>query len=208
MTRSNGSLGEQELAVLGRRGRRDLVAGRLQIVVEQRDERGVVLDDENAGGHGSISLVPALGDAAPRAGVVALGAVVGQQLAGDEIVDVLGDIGGVVADALDVLGAEQQMRAQADVARVLHHVGQQLAEHGIVERVEPGVAAPDGERLVVVAAAEAHRARPSAAACASSRHVARGRPSAAWGGSRRRRPAPAWRCSWRGRRSAPGRRRS
>jgi hypothetical protein len=31
--------------------------------------------------------------------------------AGHQIVDVLGDVGGVVADALDVLGAEQKMGA-------------------------------------------------------------------------------------------------
>ena len=34
-------------------------------------------------------------------------------LAGDDVIDRLRDIGRVVADALDVLGAEQQMRARA-----------------------------------------------------------------------------------------------
>jgi hypothetical protein len=38
------------------------------------------------------------------------------------------DIGGVIADPLDVLGAEHQMDAETDVARIFHHIGQQLAE--------------------------------------------------------------------------------
>ncbi len=55
----------------------------------------------------------------------------------------LGDVGGVVADALDVLGDEQQVRAGGDVARVLHHVGQQLAEQAGVHLVHLLVPAPD-----------------------------------------------------------------
>ena len=72
-------------------------------------------------------------------------------LAVHEVVDVLGDVGGVVADALDVLGAEQQMRAQADVARILHHVGEQLAKQRIVHGVDPLVLPPHPHRLVGVA---------------------------------------------------------
>src|SRR6202035_5056875 len=54
-------------------------------------------------------------------GVVALRALVRQRAAFDHVVDGLGDVGRMVAHALDVLGAEQEMDAVADVARVLHH---------------------------------------------------------------------------------------
>ena len=43
------------------------------------------------------------------------------------------------------------MRAEGDVARVLHHVGQQIAEHRIFQRVEIGVALPDLARPLGVA---------------------------------------------------------
>ena len=39
----------------------------------------------------------------------------------------------------------------ADVARVLHHVGEELAEQARIHLVELLVAPPDGERLVGVA---------------------------------------------------------
>ena len=72
---------------------------------------------------------------------VALRPLVGERAAVDHVVHRLGDVGGVVADALDVLGAEQQMRAERDVARILHHVGEQLAEQRGVDRVDLLVAA-------------------------------------------------------------------
>ena len=59
----------------------------------------------------------------------------------------LGDVGGVVADALDVLGAEQKMRAERDVARIFHHVGQELAEERGIERVDGTVPLPHVEGL-------------------------------------------------------------
>ena len=74
-----------------------------------------------------------------------------RRLAGDEVVDRLGDVGGVVADALDVLGAEQEMRAEADIARILHHVGQQLAEERGVHGVDLAVRAPHRRGLLDVA---------------------------------------------------------
>src|SRR5262249_11531467 len=77
-----------------------------------------------------------------RAGQVRLGPFSPDRLAVDEIVDVLGDVGGMVADALEVLGAEQEMRAQPDGARILHHVGKELAEDRVVERIELLIAAP------------------------------------------------------------------
>ncbi len=75
----------------------------------------------------------------------------GSVVAGDEIEHRLGDIGGVIADPLDVLRAEQQMGAERDVARVFHHVGQKVAKHRILERVEFGVALPDRARAFDVA---------------------------------------------------------
>ena len=53
----------------------------------------------------------------------------------------------MVAHALDVLRAEQEMRAERDVARVFHHVGEQLAEQRVVDRVDLLVAAPHRQRL-------------------------------------------------------------
>ena len=41
----------------------------------------------------------------------------------------------MIADPLDIFRAEQQMRAKRNVARVLHHVGQEIAEDRILERV-------------------------------------------------------------------------
>src|SRR3546814_19939536 len=46
-------------------------------------------------------------------------------LSGRQVMGGLGDVGGMVADALDVLGDDQQMCAWRDVARILHHVGEQ-----------------------------------------------------------------------------------
>src|SRR3546814_2263439 len=64
----------------------------------------------------------------------------------------LGDVGGMVADALDVLGDEQQMRAGRDVARILHHVGEQLAEQAGIHLVDFLVAMPhvDGTIRIVI----------------------------------------------------------
>jgi hypothetical protein len=59
----------------------------------------------------------------------------------------LGDVGGVVADALDVLGAEQKVGAERDVARILHHVGQELAKERGVERIDGSIPLPHIDRL-------------------------------------------------------------
>ena len=52
---------------------------------------------------------------------------------------VLGDIGRVIAHALDVLGDEVQVHAPGDVARVFHHIGQEGAEQGVVHLVDIGI---------------------------------------------------------------------
>ena len=86
----------------------DAIAFLLQIVFEQLRERRLRprRPARSGVGHGRSQ--------SERFGVGArtLG---GDLLAGDEIVDVFGDVGGVIADALDVLGDEQQMRARVIV---------------------------------------------------------------------------------------------
>ena len=72
---------------------------------------------------------------------IPLGTLVENLLTLDHVEHRLGDVGGVVADPLDVLGAEQQMRAEPDVARILHHVGQQFAEQRGADGVDLLVAA-------------------------------------------------------------------
>jgi len=61
-------------------------------------------------------------------------------LAGRGVKDHLGDVGRVVADPLQILGDEQQMRRLADVVRVFHHVREQGAEDRIVEIIDRLVA--------------------------------------------------------------------
>ncbi len=60
----------------------------------------------------------------------------------------------MIADALQVLGAEQKVRAGADVARIFHHVGQEFAEQRGVQGVDLVVGAPDGQCCPVVAGLE------------------------------------------------------
>ena len=57
----------------------------------------------------------------------------------DDEDDVLGDIGGVVADALEVAGDQNQVDGGLDRPRIAQHVGQQLAKNLILQRVEPVV---------------------------------------------------------------------
>ena len=66
--------------------------------------------------------------------------LVGHVVAGRRIIDHLGDVGRMVADPLEILGDEQQMRRLADGLRIFHHVGEQGAEDGIVEIVDRLVA--------------------------------------------------------------------
>ena len=58
----------------------------------------------------------------------------------------------MVAHAFDVLGAEHQMNAQRDVARILHHVGQEFAEQSGAERVDLFIAVPHHQRRGKIAA--------------------------------------------------------
>src|SRR5688572_3783410 len=49
--------------------------------------------------------------------------------------DVFGDVGGVVADAFEVAGDENEVQRRLDRRRRLEHVGQQLAEDLRLQRV-------------------------------------------------------------------------
>ncbi len=69
----------------------------------------------------------------------------------DQEVERFGDVRRVIADALEVLRHEEQMRAGRDVARILDHVGQELAEEARIHLVELFVAQPDLEGLLCVA---------------------------------------------------------
>ena len=49
-------------------------------------------------------------------------------LALDEVDDVFGDVSGVVADALEVFGDEDQFEGGKDDAGIAHHVSKQFTE--------------------------------------------------------------------------------
>ena len=56
-------------------------------------------------------------------------------LALDDINDVFGDVGGVVANAFEIFGYQDQFKGGEDYAGVAHHVGEQLAEDLVAEVV-------------------------------------------------------------------------
>src|SRR5258708_24680024 len=55
----------------------------------------------------------------------------------DEVDDVLGYVGGVVADALEVFGDEDQFERGKDDAGIAHHVGEQFKENLVAVVVPP-----------------------------------------------------------------------
>src|SRR5690606_14782014 len=57
--------------------------------------------------------------------------------------DVFGNVRGVVGDALVVARDQQQVERARGGARILHHVGQQLAEELLVQRVDLVIASAD-----------------------------------------------------------------
>src|SRR6202042_896404 len=76
-------------------------------------------------------------------------------LALDDVDDVFGDVGGVVADAFEIFGDEDELEGGEDDAAVAHHVGEEFAEdlvavvidlivHGENFLCELDVAANDG----------------------------------------------------------------
>ena len=139
----------------------DHIAFRLEIVAEQQRQIRFVLDDQNARrgrGPGTDDVLARLVhlDRPSRVGldVRPLPAVrpLGRQVrTGHQIEHGFGDVGRVIADPLDVLRAEQKMGAEGDVARILHHMRQKIAEHRVFQRVEIDVPLPDVERPLDVA---------------------------------------------------------
>ncbi len=71
--------------------------------------------------------------------------------AGGRKIDHLGDIGRVVAHALQILGNEQQMRRLADARRIFHHVGDERAEQAVVEIIDRAVGLGDADRRFGIA---------------------------------------------------------
>src|SRR3546814_6260325 len=47
------------------------------------------------------------------------------------VIDHLGDVGGVIADPLQILGDEQKMGRRGDVVRIFHHIGQRSEERRV-----------------------------------------------------------------------------
>ena len=74
--------------------------------------------------------------------------------AGDEVDYVLGDVGGVVADAFEVLRDEDQFEGRENHRGIFHHVGEQFAEKLIAEAVHLIVALKDALREILIAAHE------------------------------------------------------
>ena len=77
--------------------------------------------------------------------------VAGGNLAGGEVDDSLGDVGGAITDAFQVVRDPDEPGGALDVARVLVHKRQQLAEDLIVELVDLVIGVPNDSRQVVVA---------------------------------------------------------
>jgi len=73
-------------------------------------------------------------------------------LALNNVDDVLGDIGGVVADALEVFGDEDELEGGIDDAGIPHHVGEQFAEDLVAVVVYLIIGGEDFLREVDVAA--------------------------------------------------------
>ena len=153
--------GEAQRGFVAARHALDHIAFRLQVVAEQQSEIRLVLDDENArrgGGAGTGDVLARLVHHHLLSGVgfdVRLLAparpLVRQVRTGHQVEHGLGNVRGVVADPLDILGAEQKMGAERDVARILHHVRQEIAEDRVFEGVELGVPLPDVARPLDVA---------------------------------------------------------
>jgi predicted Rdx family selenoprotein len=68
--------------------------------------------------------------------------------------DHLGDVGGVIAEPLELLGDEHQAGGAPDVARVFHHQAQELIEELVIERIEEVVLFDDGLGLGRIAVDE------------------------------------------------------
>src|SRR6266705_5197744 len=73
-------------------------------------------------------------------------------LALDEVDDVFGDVGGVVADALEVLGDEDQFERGKDDTGIAHHIGKQFTKNLIAVVVYLIIGGQDTLRKLHIAA--------------------------------------------------------
>ena len=72
--------------------------------------------------------------------------------AGDEVNHVFGDIDGVVADALEILGDENELERGEDDGGIFHHIGKELAEELVAQAIHLIVALHDAAGEFLVAA--------------------------------------------------------
>ena len=73
-------------------------------------------------------------------------------LALDDVDDVFGDVGGVVADAFEVFGDEDEFKRRENHAGIAHHVSKQFAKNLIAVLIDLIVAGHDFLRELDVAA--------------------------------------------------------
>ena len=66
---------------------------------------------------GIMRVLPLAGAQCGNGRGVAFRPVLGDRMTLDDVVHRLGDVGGMVAHALDVLGAEQEMNAKSDISK-------------------------------------------------------------------------------------------
>jgi hypothetical protein len=85
-------------------------------------------------------------------GLAAVDRWVADVLALHDVDDVFGDVGGVVADALEVFGDEDQLKRGEDDAGVAHHVGEQFAEDLVAVVIDLVVHGQDFLREINIAA--------------------------------------------------------
>ena len=105
------------------------IAFAFQIVAQQGDQGAFVFDNKN--GRVTHQCCASNGTAVFAGRLSALGRLLARCPALHHVIDHLGDIGGMIANALDVLGHEQQMGAEANGARDPQHpVGAKLRGTG------------------------------------------------------------------------------
>src|ERR1700730_8552713 len=82
---------------------------------------------------------------------VSFRALFGDRTTLDHEIDGFRDVGGMIANALDVLGTKHKMHTERDVTRIFHHVSQKLAEQRSTDGVDFLVAVPHRQRAGEVA---------------------------------------------------------
>jgi hypothetical protein len=71
-----------------------------------------------------------------KVGLAAVDAGVADVLALDDVDDVFGDVGGVVADTFEIFGDEDELEGGEDDAGIAHHVGEELSEDLVAVMVD------------------------------------------------------------------------